>query len=168
MTTSFKCLKCGSAGKTRTSTRYPVCCGAVCAPEFVKCATCTATRLASEFSVSGKGRGKRSYLNSRCNPCRRRLEIGGHRTREQYRRAHLKWAYGISLEEYNEKLARQSGVCAICNNVDAGGFDLHVDHSRAKKTIRGLLCGTCNKGLGQFKDDAILLTLAAAYLESYS
>ncbi|SPL97795.1 Phage endonuclease VII [[Actinomadura] parvosata subsp. kistnae] len=58
-------------------------------------------------------------------------------------------------------LARQGGLCAICRVVP-GTF---VDHCHATGQVRGVLCFTCNNGLGHFADNAVVLELAALYPE---
>ena len=45
-------------------------------------------------------------------------------------------------------------------------MDADHEHTIPPKP-RGLLCGLCNKGLGQFKDDPILLENAAIYLRKW-
>lgn len=63
-------------------------------------------------------------------------------------------------------LQAQSGVCAICKTKGAiDGHHLAIDHDHKNGRIRGLLCSTCNKGLGQFKDKGSLLRAAITYLE---
>ena len=60
-------------------------------------------------------------------------------------------------------LGRQDGLCAICRSAPAA----HVDHDHETGAVRALLCFNCNGGLGQFKDDPLLLQLAAAYVEGH-
>ena len=50
--------------------------------------------------------------------------------------------------------------CTICGSY-AG---LVVDHDHKTNKIRGMLCNRCNQGLGQFKDDPMLLEMARIYL----
>jgi hypothetical protein len=59
----------------------------------------------------------------------------------------------------------QGWVCAICGNPTATGHRLAVDHDHTTHRVRGLLCESCNNGLGRFKDSPELLRLAALYLE---
>ncbi len=87
-------------------------------------------------------------------------------TKEQRRELKLKEAYGLSLEEYNNILSSQNEMCAICGKKQGEErFPLHVDHDHQTGKIRGLLCQTCNQGLGLFKDNQELLIKAANYLD---
>lgn len=76
-------------------------------------------------------------------------------------RTALKNLYGITLEQWDRMLLRQGGRCAICEQPCP---DLHVDHCHATGKIRGLLCGSCNNGLGRFADEPERLRAAARYL----
>ena len=78
------------------------------------------------------------------------------------RGAELKTTYGISLEDYVRLLALQGGVCAIC--LRQPPKRLCIDHCQATAKVRGLLCRTCNTGLGFYREDAALMMAAAAYL----
>lgn len=70
--------------------------------------------------------------------------------------------YGIGLQEFFALRKKQKNCCEICRKQ----FDKtpHVDHSHKTGKVRGLLCLTCNAGLGYFKDSKILLRGAAKYL----
>lgn len=88
-------------------------------------------------------------------------------TPEKRKEYKLKANYGITLNDYNEILRLQHGVCAICASATPGraGSYLHVDHCHITKKVRGLLCDNCNKGLGHFRDTTSLLNAAIKYLE---
>ena len=61
------------------------------------------------------------------------------------------WKYGIRPEEYWQLFKEQGGVCAICKEPPKKQR-LCVDHCHTTGKIRGLLCKSCNAGLGQFQD----------------
>lgn len=82
------------------------------------------------------------------------------------RRWKFKTRYGITVEDYDRMMVEQQGLCSICRGVPGKrGFQVDHDHNTGK--VRGLLCEPCNRGLGQFKDDPILLRVAAQYLEAH-
>ena len=86
-------------------------------------------------------------------------------------RMHLKRAYGMTLEAYRTLADAQGGRCAACGEVPSGAGHcgrLHVDHDHDTGEIRGLLCVTCNQGLGQFKDSVLRLQQAIMYLRRYA
>ena len=74
--------------------------------------------------------------------------------------------YGLSWEAYLSMLAAQQNRCAICGGPPKGKDDeFHIDHDHATNRNRGLLCDTCNVGIGMFRDDPELLAKAIAYLK---
>lgn len=82
-------------------------------------------------------------------------------------RTHLKSAYGLTMEQFEIMVKKQSGVCAICEKPCVVHGRLSVDHNHKTGNVRGLLCKSCNAGLGHFYDDPALFRKAADYLESY-
>jgi hypothetical protein len=116
------------------------------------------------FSSFGRNAASQTGRTSYCKPChnargRRAKElVGGERT------YHLRRRYGITAEEADALLEGQGGVCAICKVAPAG----HVDHDHATGAVRALLCFNCNGGLGQFKDDPLLLHAAAYYVQFHT
>lgn len=98
---------------------------------------------------------QKHYGKGLCQPCYRRQwrsynpdAIASYRpTPEQERELRLKYKFGLTLDQYNEMLAAQGGVCAMCGGLDPIR-NLAVDHDHKTGAIRGLLCGTCNTALG--------------------
>ena len=83
----------------------------------------------------------------------------------------LRLLYGISLEEYADRVQRQGGTCAICKkapNVRTIRGVVQpvfvVDHDHVTGRVRGLLCDRCNFTLGRFEDDPLRFEAAATYL----
>jgi len=84
--------------------------------------------------------------------------------RPAYERAYLlRKLYGMTVEEYDERLASQGGGCAICG-AKPGRRSLPVDHDHETGLVRGILCTDCNTALGSFDDDPALLLRAIEYL----
>lgn len=115
------------------------------------CTTCLRFRTPDEFLDTPE----RSWES--CRECRQAAKL----------RYTLK-RYGVNEEWYEAIRGRQGGVCAICRT--EGKFNsrpgrLSIDHRHSDGVVRGLLCGSCNTGLGSFRDDPNLLIEAALYLE---
>ena len=72
--------------------------------------------------------------------------------------------YNITLEQYNEMLTAQNGVCSICGSPPSRR-NLDVDHNHNTGKVRGLLCHHCNLILAHALDDKNILRNAANYLE---
>lgn len=80
----------------------------------------------------------------------------------------LRYAYGISLDEYRAMLEAQGGGCAICGVVPPEDKrPLCVDHDHDTGAVRGLLCDLCNQGLGSLRDSLDLIRKALEYLERH-
>lgn len=93
-----------------------------------------------------------------------------------YRKSLMKSRYKMSLDEYNAMLEDQNYGCMICGGTNKSGRALAVDHKHSccpgkttcGKCMRGLLCSSCNRAIGLFKDDSELLRKAATYIDNYS
>jgi hypothetical protein len=109
-----------------------------------------------------------------CKPCANAKSREWHRTHKgtkQYdrnkRSRYFKTKYGISLEEYEEKLKQQDSKCEICSAKLEIGPLTHLDHCHQTNRIRGMLCTNCNRGLGSFHDSPQKLQAAINYVEKY-
>ncbi len=74
----------------------------------------------------------------------------------------LREKYGLTYKEYEVMLANQNHLCLICEDVMTKP---NVDHCHTTGKIRGLLCNSCNVGLGAFKDNPSNLVNASDYLK---
>lgn len=81
------------------------------------------------------------------------------------RRSTLK-QYGLTITQFESLLNRQNSRCAICSTDKPGGFanQWAVDHCHKTGGVRGILCSSCNKGLGHFKDNIAVMETAVRYL----
>lgn len=100
---------------------------------------------------------------SRANPDKRDL----HKNNE------LKKMFAITLHDYRAKLAAQGGVCAVCREPERDMRNgelkaLAVDHDHHTGQIRDLLCGGCNRAIGNARENPETLRRAAAYLERHA
>lgn len=124
-----------------------------------KCSLCKVEKPFTDFY---KARTSRNIgrVHGWCKDC----------TKERARASQLKSKYGISLEQYETMLQEQGSRCAICGtDVPAMGWvNFPVDHDHETGSTRGLLCNTCNIGLGAFKDSPFLLESAIVYLSRHS
>lgn len=57
---------------------------------------------------------------------------------------HLRWAYGLSLDDFKSMVKSQAGLCAICKKEKR----LVVDHCHETGAVRKLLCHHCNIAIG--------------------
>lgn len=85
--------------------------------------------------------------------------------KEKIRARNLKQRYNLSLEDYEKLLDSQNGQCKICGVTKCTVYDyLSVDHCHDTNNIRGLLCNSCNTGLGLLNDDTKTVKKALKYL----
>lgn len=80
----------------------------------------------------------------------------------------LKNEYGITENEYQILFEIQNECCAICGSKSSGNIKtnkLYIDHDHITGKVRGLLCNSCNNGLGKFKDNIEYLNSAVEYLK---
>lgn len=76
--------------------------------------------------------------------------------------------YGISFKDFDDISQKQDGKCLICQKSShlSGRYGkLQIDHCHKTGGIRGLLCSSCNRGLGFFKDDVTIVKRAVKYLK---
>lgn len=123
------------------------------------CTTCKKTKDISQFKLEKDKRATNSIaVRSKCREC------------EEFRKykRFIKKTYNINWEDYEEMFDNQNGCCAICKSKISSSRTtrLFVDHCHTSAKVRGLLCSSCNHGLGLFKDSPTILKAAIQYLES--
>ena len=131
--------------------------------------TKTCTRCSTERNIKEFDKHKYGRRNT-CKYCRQAVNRAAYQTKKNSpelkasnHARQIKVQYGISIEQYNEMLKRQNGVCKICKSEN--NRRLCVDHCHKTGRIRGLLCDNCNKAMGILGDDPVRLRLCAKYLE---
>lgn len=98
----------------------------------------------------------------RCDECR----IAGQKRTARNRSLYI---YGIDQSDYEVMLEAQDGLCGICRTDDPGRgqANFSVDHSHENEHVRGLLCHSCNVGIGLLGDNPDRLRAAADYIDSH-
>jgi Recombination endonuclease VII len=132
------------------------------------------------------------YKNGTCKKCnasfvRKWQEENRHRTNvfsknwrdrfpEKYWSSSFRSRFKISRESYSRKILSQDNACAICSVSFDRENRPQVDHDHGccptnkacEKCFRGLLCRTCNLGIGYFRDNPALCQKAAAYVSDFT
>lgn len=113
------------------------------------CVVCEIAKDSSEFYAKDRT-GRRSTKCKRCQIIYQREK-----------------ALGITQEQYLAIHQQQGGRCGICSKRCRSRRykAFAVDHDHATGRIRGLLCGSCNMGLGIFQDREELLLRAIAWVK---
>lgn len=128
-----------------------------------------ASRAAKGSQMDAPVRNPGKYAHCQVEGCQRRHEANGYCGTHGYTARRFK----LTLEQVNQAV---NGVCDICKGKNSAGRALAVDHDHAccpgkrscGKCVRGFLCGQCNYGVGNFKDDPQLLRKTALYLEQHA
>jgi hypothetical protein len=81
----------------------------------------------------------------------------------------LKTFFKITTDVYFKMLSQQNNCCAICNRHEKEfNKKLSIDHNHDTKQIRGLLCTTCNHGIGLLQENINLIYKTISYLNKPS
>jgi len=89
---------------------------------------------------------------------------------------HRKIKFGMTNDAFESLLKSQDNQCAICHKAfdevrnampGCSRTTICVDHNHITDETRGLLCGSCNKGLGHFFENQEVLLSAITYLKRY-
>lgn len=88
--------------------------------------------------------------------------------RTRARAIRIRAKFGISVEEYLERLQGQEFMCAICQKYLTGKCKANLDHCHKSGKIREFLCDGCNLGLGSFADNIGKMRSAISYLQKHA
>lgn len=128
------------------------------------CSRCKKEKSLNLYNVSLRNKDKRADW---CKSC-----IKFYRRSEQGRNRNIKYRWNITLSDQKNIRQIQDNKCAICHT-DFIYSSAVIDHDHSccpgakscGKCIRGMLCVSCNTGLGMFKDNISALLSAARYLQ---
>ncbi len=88
---------------------------------------------------------------------------------EIIRKTNLKRCYNLTVAQYEKMREIQEGNCKICGSNESKEYykKLSIDHCHTTGKVRGLLCKSCNHGLGNFNDDISTMQKAMEYLKDH-
>lgn len=148
-----------------------------------KCKKCELVLPLDGFHKDRKSKDGHSFYCKECNKAKAKSWYGENRekrraydkaynaeNREAIRNYNLQYKFGVTLDEYESILASQGNVCGICG-CDADpivGRAMPLDHDHVTGAPRGVLCSSCNRGIGLLGDDPDRLVAAAAYLLQFT
>lgn len=152
MTRSSQCEHCSGSLKHRTT--QAMYCSKKCA---------AAGHYARNKSYYQE-RNRLYYINNkdRVKECSDRWARNNVQRRRENARRYQTSLYGITQAIYLRMKKEQNSQCLICKLKKR---PLVIDHCHSSNKVRGLLCRSCNQGLGLMKDNPRLLRDAIAYLE---
>ena len=142
------------------------------------CKTCNKEKEVDAFP-KGKQRVDGSFsFRPHCKECtvKRNLDhyhnLGGKAKQKKRSFKNNLKKYNITPEDYSILFTKQEGKCAICRSDKSFRknitYNLFVDHCHETGKVRGLLCHSCNTGLGHFRDNITNLKQAIEYLNENS
>lgn len=128
-----------------------------------ECRSCKETKAFEQFYWSKRDNRYDSY----CKDCQKEQAEKWRKANPEKRSAtirkyHINKRKGVTQEQYNKLLADQLELCAICCEFMD---EPHIDTDHKTGRVRGLLCMSCNVGIGHLKDDPKILQSAINYLE---
>jgi hypothetical protein len=131
-------------------------------------------KRSSEPRTEGQRKAQAAYYQKNKQKIIKASAARGQRLKEEdpeaykadKRKRRMKNRYGIVPAQFDKIFIAQGSVCAVCKTEVPTAQGWHVDHCHNSNSVRGVLCGRCNAGLGYFKDDTGFLSNAISYLQN--
>lgn len=141
---------------------------------------CSHCKIVKSTNLFGLNKSQKDGFSHRCKDCSKKLaKQWRNKHPDRVKATHATWRsknkdlvrrmnndtklksrYGISRAEFLALYKKQAGRCGICSKETK----LVVDHEHSSGKIRGLLCRSCNIGLGMFQDSLFAIRCAADYV----
>lgn len=127
-----------------------------------RCAHCKVIKFTDEFNPRGGG-----YFVAYCRDCekaRYQENVGAIREiRREYR-------LGVPPGTYEYLIAQFGAECSMCGTKKQTGTGAEsnqfcIDHDHETDVVRGLLCNTCNVGIGMLQHSSKILQSGINYLK---
>ena len=137
-----------------------------------RCTKCGVSKALADFHIESRSK---SGFQRWCKACANKYRRDRHNNnpayrakrhesqKRLYRKNPVAWIlrcrknemlrkYGLTWIAYQWMLAQQENKCALCRTDAPGGKgQWHVDHCHDSKIVRGILCHSCNTGLGTYE-----------------
>jgi hypothetical protein len=136
-----------------------------------KCSKCKIVKQRKEFLERSNG-----DIRSRCKSCESEDRKQSYKyvpkilseeerdyNRKREKEVYTPKKYGIRYEDILNMLIQQNYLCKICKKINISE-KYNIDHCHKTGKVRGLLCSSCNSGLGKFKDNKEILLRGVEYL----
>jgi hypothetical protein len=135
------------------------------------CPRCGVTKnlTTANFYLRSKKKGHR-YCGW-CKRCERVMSLRRyHKNKQERLDKRLLKIHGVSRTDFDAMIAKCNNTCAICHRAFSGqaGIRPCIDHNHVTGAQRGLICASCNIGLGCFYENQNSLIRAAGYLNNHS
>ena len=132
-----------------------------------RCYLCGEVKPLSEYTK--RTSAKKDGLHTRCRTCTKKVwHVRKERDYPEGQRWRMiKRRYNMTKEQWEDMFEKQGRVCACCG-VDNpnSSYNWHTDHCHDTGLVRGILCLSCNRGIG-FLGTADVLLKAATYLTEH-
>jgi hypothetical protein len=135
------------------------------------CVICKVDKLIEDFP--SRGGAQKHLFDSRCKSCKQventnwrqdnKDKVLEYRAKDIWNLKKRCSRYDITEKQFLDMFTSQNSCCKICDStitIDNSA----IDHNHSTGEIRGILCKTCNRALGMFKDSPKILEKALDYL----
>lgn len=157
ITPHIQCIKCGEVKPRDQFSAYR---RGELSYRVTRCRTCDAGKKRARYASDAEFREK----HKRYSREQKKRNPNAHREQDRLT-PHLKRHYGLTVDQLYSLEERQDFGCAICGD---DSVRLCVDHRHSDGKVRGLLCDSCNTGIGHFGESLALLSSAAKYLSTHT
>ena len=127
---------------------------------------CSKCKQEKELEKFHKNKFEKSGLHHYCKSCNK-IQKKNSYNYEKSKILRISNKYNLSTQQVEELYISQNKKCKICNIeylMISKHYGLYIDHCHKTGKVRGLLCASCNKLLGDCKDSIEILKSSILYL----
>jgi len=134
---------------------------------------CAVCKTSKPINLFYKDKRRSLGVARECKQCKeaetkKRRLLKPHLFKQKRKKAMLKEKFNMTVDQWDKLYENQAGKCDICGTHQSElRRALAVDHDHVTNKVRGLLCDSCNNGLGRFKDSSDICLKASEYLNKF-